>query len=107
MAARSNRFAVTFGPTAANTTYDLYTVPTGYRAIIRSWNVRSLAACTTLLGFNDGTTNYLVESQVDAAANPGTNHRTWIVLNPGDKIQWRCSVANNATIQVSGVLVEV
>lgn len=107
MAARSHRFAVVFGPAVANTTYAVYTCPTGRRAIVRHLQIRSLAACTTAVGFYDGATHYLCLARVDAAAVPGGDLPCWLVLNPGDQLEYRCSVANNVTVVFNGVEVEI
>lgn len=105
MTVRSTRFFLAFGPAAANTTTSAYTVPAGFRALLRHVQIRSLAACTTLIGISGPAGGpYSILSRVDAAANPGTDLAVWLVVNAGETITYRCTVANNITIAMNGVL---
>ena len=108
MAIRSTRFALAFGPALANTTYSIYTVPAGFRAVLRHVQIRSLGACTTLIGISGPAGGpFSLLARVDAAAVGGAQLDCWLVFDAGEAMTVRCSVANNINYAYNGVLMEL
>jgi len=80
-----------------------YTVPTGYRVILReivAYNTTGTA--TVVLSAIDGTAFDNTTLAVSGAAGSSFTHNYWIVLGPGQTIQFATGGSRTVDFVVSG-----
>jgi len=109
MAVRSKQLALWVGGATINTAVDIYTVGSGETVVLRSvaayW--RTGTAGTARFGFKTGGGASINLHQFSFAANnEGQVWEHWFVLNPGDVIFVRHSVANGVFLVFSGAELE-
>lgn len=85
-----------------------YTVPTGFRTILKSWNIRFTAALTyqIYVALANGQGNAALTSQTAGAAGETYADR-WIVLNEGDVVHVTSTVGQSTRVILSGTELEL
>lgn len=90
--------------TTTSGTQVLYTVPAGYRVIIRSVILRNAAGSTNSVNILVDSTwaAYFVSLPAGGTAGSSNEWRPWLVLGPGQTIGGRVSVATGCNCIISG-----
>lgn len=84
----------------------VYTVPSGYRFILKFVSVQEVSGSSCIVQLRSGSTGTIF-SFVLTAYSTGTSAQVgnfWIVLNPGDTVQLARSNSGQVTATVSGSL---
>ncbi len=101
---RTTRFYL--GLVTGTSVTDLYTVPTGKRAIIKQVTVQEVSgsSCTAQLRLSPLGTIFTWALVAYAAADSRAVGHFWIVVNAGEKIQFARSTSGQLTVTVNGSL---
>lgn len=94
------------GIVSGTAVHDLYTVPTGYRFIIKMVTVQEVSgsSCTAQLRLSPLGTIFTWNLVAYGSAGSRDVGNFWIVVDPGEKIQMARSTSGDITVTISGSL---
>jgi hypothetical protein len=97
------------GDVAGTAVRDLYTVPSGMRAVIKHVTIQEISgsSCIAQLRLASLSTIYAWNVAAYGGSGMAIAQNFWVVVNAGDKIQFERSTSGDLNVTVSGSLYTV